>query len=148
MVSFPFIGTRDLDALGLPDEDLRRHVLRLANPLSSEEPAMTTTLLPGLLKAVARNAGRGNTDLALFEAATVTLPRATGPAPIFGVDQRPTQGQLDEPSTRPCRTSRCTSGSSSPVTANAPAGGAKAVRPPGPTRSTAYAARPRRSVSR
>ena len=57
---------------------------------------MTTTLLPGLLKAVARNAGRGNTDLALFEAATVTLPRATGPAPIFGVDRRPTEGQLDE----------------------------------------------------
>jgi phenylalanyl-tRNA synthetase beta chain len=71
-------------------------VLRLANPLSSEEPAMTTTLLPGLLKAVARNAGRGSTDLALFESATVTLPRAAGPAPIFGVDKRPTDGELDE----------------------------------------------------
>jgi phenylalanyl-tRNA synthetase beta chain len=96
VVSFPFIGTRDLDALGLPAADARRHVLRLANPLSSEEPAMTTTLLPGLLKAVARNTGRGNADLALFETATVTLPRATGPAPIFGVDRRPTQGELDE----------------------------------------------------
>ena len=95
VVSFPFIGTKDLDAFGLPADDPRRQVLRLANPLSSEEPAMTTTLLPGLLKAVARNAGRGNTDLALFEAATVTLPRAAGPAPIFGVDRRPTQGQLD-----------------------------------------------------
>ncbi len=96
VVSFPFIGTRDLDALGLPADDPRRTVLRLANPLSSEEPAMTTTLLPGLLKAVARNAGRGNGDVALFEAATVTLPRSTGPAPIFGVDRRPTEGQLDE----------------------------------------------------
>jgi phenylalanyl-tRNA synthetase beta chain len=95
IVSFPFIGTRDLDALGLAADDPRRTVLRLANPLSSEEPAMTTTLLPGLLKAVARNAGRGSTDLALFETATVTEPRATGPAPIFGVDQRPTDGQLD-----------------------------------------------------
>ena len=45
---------------------------------------------------MARNVGRGNTDLALFEAATVTLPRATGPAPIFGVDARPTEGELDE----------------------------------------------------
>jgi phenylalanyl-tRNA synthetase beta chain len=96
VVSFPFVGTRDLDALGLTDDDPRRHALRLANPLSSEEPAMTTTLLPGLLKAVARNAGRGNVDLALFETATVTLPRASGAAPIFGVDQRPTDGQLDE----------------------------------------------------
>jgi phenylalanyl-tRNA synthetase beta chain len=96
VVSFPFIGTHDLDSLGLPADDPRRQVLRLANPLSSEEPAMTTTLLPGLLKAVARNAGRGNTDLALFEAASVTLPRAAGPAPIFGVDRRPTDGELDE----------------------------------------------------
>ena len=95
VVSFPFIGSRDLDALGLSADDPRRTVLRLANPLSSEEPAMTTTLLPGLLKAVARNAGRGSTDLALFETATVTLPRATGAAPIFGVDRRPTDGELD-----------------------------------------------------
>jgi phenylalanyl-tRNA synthetase beta chain len=96
IVSFPFVGTRELDALGLPDADPRRHVLRLANPLSSEEPAMTTTLLPGLLKAVARNVGRGTSDLALFETATVTLPRAAGPAPIYGVDRRPSDGELDE----------------------------------------------------
>jgi phenylalanyl-tRNA synthetase beta chain len=96
IVSFPFIGTKDLDALGLEDSDPRRTVLRLANALSSEEPSMTTTLLPGLLKAASRNAGRGAADLALFETATVTLPRATGPAPIFGVDQRPSDAQLDE----------------------------------------------------
>jgi phenylalanyl-tRNA synthetase beta chain len=96
VVSFPFVGTRDLDALGLGDSDPRRTLLRLANPLSSEEPAMTTTLLPGLLKTAARNAGRGALDVALFETATVTLPRATGPAPIFGVDQRPSDAQLDE----------------------------------------------------
>ncbi|MEO6510704.1 MAG: phenylalanine--tRNA ligase subunit beta, partial [Nocardioides sp.] len=96
VVSFPFIGARDLDALGLSADDIRRTVLRLANPLSSEEPAMTTTLLPGLLKAAARNVGRGTSDLALFETATVTLPRATGPAPIFGVSSRPTDAQLDE----------------------------------------------------
>ncbi len=96
VVSFPFVGERDLDALGLAPDDERRHLLRLANPLSSEEPAMTTTLLPGLLKAVARNVGRGSADLALFESATVTLPRAAGPAPIFGVERRPSQGELDD----------------------------------------------------
>ncbi len=96
VVSFPFVGTPDLDALGLAADDPRRNVLRLANPLSSEEPAMTTTLLPGLLKAVARNAGRGSADVSLFETATVTLPRASGPAPIFPVDRRPSDGELDE----------------------------------------------------
>jgi phenylalanyl-tRNA synthetase beta chain len=96
VISFPFIGDHDLDALGLPADDDRRTVLRLANPLSAEEPAMTTTLLPGLLKTVARNAGRGATSTALFEAGTVTLPRAGVAAPIYGVDRRPTEGEFDD----------------------------------------------------
>jgi len=96
VVSFPFVGETDLDDLGLAADDERRAVLRLANPISSEEPAMTTTLLPGLLKAAARNAGHGHPDVALFEAASVTLPRGSVPAPILPVDRRPTEGELDE----------------------------------------------------
>ena len=38
VVSFPFVGDRDLDALGLPADDDRAHAVRLANPLSAEEP--------------------------------------------------------------------------------------------------------------
>ena len=94
VITFPFVGEQDLDALGLEADDERRDLLRLANPLSSEEPAMTTTLLPGLLKTVARNAGRGATSTALFETATVTLPHGGGPAPIYGVDRRPTEGEF------------------------------------------------------
>ena len=96
VVSFPFVGEGAYDDLGLEPDDERRTSLRLANPLSSEEPAMTTTLLPGLLKAVARNVGRGLPDVALFETATVTLPRGSGPAPILPVDRRPTDAELDE----------------------------------------------------
>jgi len=96
VVSFPFIGETELDRLGLPADDERRTVLRLANPLSAEEPSMTTTLLPGLLKALARNAGRGAVSAALFESATVTLPHGGGPAPIYGVDQRPSEGEIDD----------------------------------------------------
>jgi phenylalanyl-tRNA synthetase beta chain len=57
---------------------------------------MTTTLLPGLLQAVARNAGSGQPDVALFETATVTLPRGTVAAPILPVDRRPTDGEWDD----------------------------------------------------
>lgn len=96
VVSFPFVGDADLDALGLPDADPRRTLLRLSNPLSAEAPSMTTTLLPGLLRTAARNVGQGMTSVAIFEAATVTLPRATGPAPILAVDRRPTDAELDE----------------------------------------------------
>ncbi|MGI8645285.1 MAG: phenylalanine--tRNA ligase subunit beta [Nocardioides sp.] len=96
VVNFPFIGAQDLDALGLDLADERRTTLRLANPLSSQEPAMTTTLLPGLLETAARNAGRGQSDVALFETATVTLPHGGPAAPILPVDRRPTDGELDD----------------------------------------------------
>lgn len=96
VVNFPFVGGADLDRLGLEADDERRQTMRIANPISSEEPLMTTTLLPGLLKALARNAGRGIGDAALFETATVTLPRGTVAAPILPVDRRPTEGEWDD----------------------------------------------------
>ncbi|MDN4175450.1 phenylalanine--tRNA ligase subunit beta [Nocardioides sp. SOB77] len=94
VVDFPFVGDADLDALGLPADDPRRSVLRLSNPLSAEAPAMTTTLLPALLRTAARNVGHGTTSVAIFETASVTLPRSTGPAPILPVDRRPTDAEL------------------------------------------------------
>ncbi len=96
VVDFPFVGTGDFDRLGFDGDDERRNAMRIANPISSEEPLMTTTLLPGILKAVARNVGRGQPDVALFETATVTLPRGSAPAPILPVDRRPTEGEWDD----------------------------------------------------
>ncbi len=95
VVSYPFIGDADLDALGLPADDRRRTTVRLTNPLSDEEPALQTTLLPGLLKTAARNTGRGQPDLALFQSALVFLPRPdAGPAPLPAVDRRPGDDEL------------------------------------------------------
>src|SRR4051794_22584495 len=94
VISFPFVGDAAFDALGLPADDVRRRTVRLANPLSSEEPSYTTTLLPGLLKAGARNIGRGATGVALFETGTVAFPTDRGPAPIYGVDWRPSDDEL------------------------------------------------------
>jgi phenylalanyl-tRNA synthetase beta chain len=89
VLDFPFVGSADLDRLGLEADDPRRRLLRLANPLSTEEPFMTTTLVPGLLRTVARNVSRGAADLALFETSPVTRPRGLRPAPILPVDRRP-----------------------------------------------------------
>ncbi|MBS45783.1 MAG: phenylalanine--tRNA ligase subunit beta [Nocardioides sp.] len=96
VVSFPFIGEAVLDQLGLPADDVRRHTVRLANPLSAEEPAFTTTLLPGVLKAAARNLGRGAAGVALFETGPVAFPADRGAAPILGIDRRPTDEELAE----------------------------------------------------
>ena len=95
VLTFPFVSTEDLDAMGLGADDERRQLLRLSNPLSSEAPYMTSTLLPGLLRAAARNVGHGTTSFALFESAAVTAPRGSGPAPILPVDRRPTDAELE-----------------------------------------------------
>ena len=91
VLTYPFVGEADWDHLGLDPDDPRRTTVRIANPLSEEEPALRTTLLPGLLKTLARNVGRGLDDVALFEQAPVYLRRLdAGAAPILGVDRRPT----------------------------------------------------------
>ncbi|UDY25290.1 phenylalanine--tRNA ligase subunit beta [Nocardioides sp. Kera G14] len=94
VVSFPFVGEATFDQLGLDADDPLRRTVGLANPISSEEPSYTTTALPGLLKAAARNVGRGAPGVALFETMTVAFP-AEGAAPIYGVDRRPTDAELD-----------------------------------------------------
>jgi phenylalanyl-tRNA synthetase beta chain len=87
--SYPFVGTAALDALGLPDDDPRRDVVVVRNPLSEEEPDLRTTLLPGLLATLARNLSRGQRDLALFEHGAVFPGGVRVSAPLPGVDKRP-----------------------------------------------------------
>jgi phenylalanyl-tRNA synthetase beta chain len=87
--SFPFVGTAALDALGLAEDDPRRQVVLVRNPLSEEEPALRTTLLAGLLAALARNLSRGIRDVALFEHGAVFPGGERSPAPLPGVDRRP-----------------------------------------------------------
>ena len=94
--TFPFAGPADFDRLALPENDERRRQVLLENPLSAEEPGMTTTLLVGLLKAAALNIGRGHTDVAITETGRVFLPAAAErAAPIYGVDRRPTPEEFE-----------------------------------------------------
>ena len=113
VISFPFVGEAAFDALGLPADDVLRRTVRLANPLSSEEPSYTTTLLPGLFKQAARNLGR-----APSMAWTGGRPRRSWPS-----------------SSRQSPSSRSSSRRSSPVRGSVQAGGVRGARPAGPTRS-------------
>jgi phenylalanyl-tRNA synthetase beta chain len=96
VLSWPFASRSDADRLGLPPEDMRRPAVVVANPLSEDEPLLRTTLLPGLLRVLARNIGRGFADTALFEAGLVFRPRpgAAPAAPILAVDRGPTVAEL------------------------------------------------------
>ncbi len=98
VLSTPFASAADFDRLQLSAEDPRRVAVRIANPLSDDEPLMRTTLLPGLLRVLARNVGRGFADVGLHEFGLVFRPRpdAAPSAPILPVDRGPTVAELAE----------------------------------------------------
>ncbi|WP_432501973.1 phenylalanine--tRNA ligase subunit beta [Kineococcus arenarius] len=95
VLSYPFVAAAVHDAQGLAADDPRRHALRLANPLSEQQPLMRTSVLDSLVEVVRRNVSRGLRDLALVEFGAVTHPVAgAGPAPLPGVATRPAEEEL------------------------------------------------------
>ncbi|MGW1705667.1 phenylalanine--tRNA ligase subunit beta [Streptomyces sp. NPDC002206] len=96
-LNYPFIGDDVLDQLGFDADDARRRTVKLVNPLSDEEPALRTTLLPGLLGALRRNDGRGSHDLALFETGLVFRPTGDETQAVrLPVEHRPSDEQIAE----------------------------------------------------
>ncbi len=98
VMSQPFTSVADFDKLQLSAEDPRRIAVRLSNPLSEDEPLMRTTLLPGLLRTLARNLGRGFSDVPLYESGLVFRPRpdAAPVAPILRIDRGPAVHEVAE----------------------------------------------------
>jgi phenylalanyl-tRNA synthetase beta chain len=95
VLSYPFVSPTVHDAFGLEASDARRRALRLANPLSDEQPELRTSLLPPLLDTLRRNVGRGHGDLALFEVGLVVRPDGSGAvAPRLPLAVRPSDEDL------------------------------------------------------
>lgn len=95
VLSYPFVGPSDHDALRIPANDPRRAGVALLNPLSAEQPEMRTSLLAPLLMAAQRNLGRGQQDVAIFEMGLVTLPSTSGkPAGLPTTESRPSDAEL------------------------------------------------------
>lgn len=65
----PFLAPGDLERCGLGGNGIQ-----IANPLVAEESVLRTSLLPGLVKALATNAARRNTGVALWEIGHVFRP--------------------------------------------------------------------------
>jgi phenylalanyl-tRNA synthetase beta chain len=95
VLTAPFVDAASADRLLLESPDPRIPSVRVANPVSDEEPFLRTTLLPGLFVALARNVGRGLTDVALFETGPVFRHREDAPSPpVLPAGERPSEGDL------------------------------------------------------
>jgi phenylalanyl-tRNA synthetase beta chain len=77
-INVPLVAPEWLTMTSVPDD----RVVHATNPLRAEESALRTRILPGLLRAAARNATRGLVDVALFEIGRVfTTPDNGGLLP-------------------------------------------------------------------
>lgn len=91
----PFIANDTFDTWGLDKEDARRQTVAVQNPLESDKAILSTTLLPNLLEAIARNVARGRSDLALFGLQQVAFKRADS-SPMPSVESRPEESVVTD----------------------------------------------------
>ena len=132
-------GRRCTTSSGWPPTTRDAPRSRLANPLSEEEPLLRTSVLPTLLAALRRNVGRGQRDVAVFELGPGHPARARAawhrsPASADPPRRRDAGQRCSTPCPhQPRRVALALAGDARA----APAGGAPAARPTGPTRSTA-----------
>lgn len=77
-VTYRFVPEGDADRLRMAHDDPRRDVVRLAHPISEEMAVMRRSMLPGLLRAAARNQRHQRASGALFEVGRTYAPRPDG----------------------------------------------------------------------
>ena len=80
-INYSFVDEKHLDLMRLPEEDVRRKVTRLLNPLTEEQAVMRSMLLPGLLENVQRNINHQQPDLRLFEVGKIFIQQEEGGQP-------------------------------------------------------------------
>ena len=76
-----FMSRKDLEGLGVAEEGAATRFVKVANPMSEADEALRTTLLPGLLRAVAVNERQRARRTALYEMARIYEP-TDGPLPV------------------------------------------------------------------
>lgn len=95
--SAPFVNDVRHEALGYPVDAARARTVRIANPLSEEQPLMRISVLSTMVDALKRNIARGIKDVALFEQGlVVALEDGQRPAPSSPVGVFPGAGVLEQ----------------------------------------------------
>ena len=79
--TFSFISPKFYDKIRLPENSALRRSVVISNPLGEDTSVMRTVALPSMLEVLARNYNFNNTDVSLFEVATVYIPTAPDKLP-------------------------------------------------------------------
>ncbi|GER94006.1 phenylalanine--tRNA ligase subunit beta [hot springs metagenome] len=82
VVNYSFMGMQEIDLLGISQDDERRSLVQLKNPLKMEESFMRTTLIPSFIKNMIHNLSHGNRELRLFEIARVFIRQESDSLPV------------------------------------------------------------------
>jgi phenylalanyl-tRNA synthetase beta chain len=75
IVNYSFESPLSADNLCLPDNDERRNVVSIKNPLSEEMSVMRSTMINGLVETARKNANNGSFDLKIFEIGRIFINR-------------------------------------------------------------------------
>ena len=75
IMNYSFVSPKTLDLLQLAQDDPRRNMLAIRNPLGEDTSVMRTTLVPDVLTTAARNMNHGNQKARLYELSRVFDPQ-------------------------------------------------------------------------
>jgi phenylalanyl-tRNA synthetase beta chain len=82
IITFSFISPDSAQRLGISEDDNRRKVVKIKNPLTEDQSVMRTTLVNSLLETMKKNAHNGCLDLKMFEIGRVFFHKKEGELPI------------------------------------------------------------------
>ncbi|MCP4367324.1 MAG: phenylalanine--tRNA ligase subunit beta [Deltaproteobacteria bacterium] len=72
-INYSFINKLSCDRLNMPSDDYRRNTVNIVNPLTEDQAAMRTSMVPGLLETAGRNISKQQRNLKLFEIGKVYI---------------------------------------------------------------------------
>jgi phenylalanyl-tRNA synthetase beta chain len=81
VINYSFISPASADYLGLKENDERRLMVHISNPLVEDQSVMRTTMVYGLLDTLRKNINNECVDLKLFEMGRIFLSRGEGQLP-------------------------------------------------------------------
>jgi len=81
VVNYSFVTPEFTDYLCLPENDERRRLVRIKNPLVEDQSVMRTTMVFGLLDTMKKNNNNGSLDLKIFEMGCVFINHKTDELP-------------------------------------------------------------------